>query len=155
MKINARPASNIGTWWVLPCILIFLKSTISKCIVLMTMYSIGRMICKWRIFLSVLYETWHSNYVNLRVTISLSARILKMWFTDPFRHIWIFSVHRNYTPVKFLHISYFNLVTTLVWSVIDGALNLFLCYLVLAVTPGEWEALSNINFILVIVHSRV
>ena len=117
----------------------FLKERFYIRIVLMTMYSIGRMICKWRIFLSVLYETWHSNYVKLRVTISLSARILKMWFTDPFRHIWIFFVHPNYTPVKFLHISYFNLVMTFVWSVMDGALNLFLCYLVLAVTPSEVE----------------
>ena len=54
----------------------------------------------------------------------------------PLSCIWIFSIHPNYTPVKFLHISYFNLVLTFVWSVMNGALNLFLCYLVLAVTPG-------------------
>ena len=103
-------------------------------------------LCWWQCIQS---EEWYVNGVSSypfymkrgiqimsTVTLSLSARILKMWFTDPFRHIWIFSVHPNYTPVKFLHISYFNLVMTFVWSVMDGALNLFLCYLVLAVTPS-------------------
>ena len=111
MKSNARPGSNIGSCRVLPCILLFSKQCFLICLGFRVIYSIGRMICKWRKITSSILsiKTWPLNCSSLRVTLSFSVRILEIWPTDPFHGIWLLSISLNYTPVKFLQISYFHL----------------------------------------------